>query len=74
MNNYIDTHYIDALDPKYLVLLHKACLCSTLACLPSIFHFWPTTYPACTHKKILEPQLQLLSSGCMELPSQRFTE
>jgi len=49
----------------------KACLCSTIACLPSTFHFWPTTYPA--HKKIRKVQLQLLSPGCIELPSQRIT-
>jgi len=42
-------------------------------CLPSIFHFWLTTNQACTHKKILEQQLRLLSFGCMGLPSQRFT-
>jgi len=32
------------------LLLHKSCLCSTLACPPSIFDFWPTTYSACRHK------------------------
>jgi len=32
-----------------------------------------TTYHSCTHKMIREPQLRLLSPGCMELPSQRFT-
>jgi len=43
------------------LLQHKACFCSTLSCLPLIFHFWQTTYAACAHRKIKEPQLRLLS-------------
>jgi len=65
------------LSPKIPLLPHKACLCTTLACLLSIFHIWPTTYPGwypvCTHTNIREPQLRLLSSGCLELPYQTFT-
>jgi len=71
------------LGPQIPLLLRKACLRTTLTCLAFVFYFWPTTYPACTaivfcfallcvqrtHKKIREPQLWFLSSGCMELLS-----
>jgi len=42
-------------------------VCSSFVCLPSIFHIRPTTYLACTHKKIQEPQLRFLFPNCMEL-------